>query len=132
MIEDILDLCEQMHAETLYKSMSYDRETMRKTVEYMIDRGQFVYFEKGCVMLGTASKSFFGPEIVASDVLIYVSPECRGNGIAKRALTSFKQWATDNGAKMINIGQTTGVTGEEFNALAERLGFRVIGKVYGA
>lgn len=132
MIDDMLNLCEEMHAETLYKTMRYDRSTMRKTIEYLIERDQFVHYEDGCVMLGTASQTFFGPDIVASDVLMYVSKDKRGKGLAKRALSAFKSWAESKGAKMINVGQTTGVTGQEFNALAEILGFSVIGKVYGA
>lgn len=123
-------LIAEMHEETSYSSLDYDPTKVIGYVSTLIDRGQFVYVDCGVVMLGAAYKSWFGSDVVANDILLYVSKDSRGSGLAKMALDAFCDWSRSVGAKRVVIGQTTGVEAESFSRLVDSCSFDCMGSVY--
>lgn len=129
-MSDLIDLLTEMHETTAYRELPLSIDRLSRFIESVKSSGQFLYHKPGVVMIGTVSKAFFSESLVASDVLLYVSPDNRGRGEAEKALSEFVSWAESKGASQVVIGQTTGVNGEEFDRLAKKLNFSFAGKVY--
>lgn len=84
--------------------------------------GQIVGF-----MLGYVSEQFFGDDLVACDLAVFVLPEFRGKRISLRLIAAFEAWAKARGAIQVMLGQSTGVDIERTRSLYERLGYRTVG-----
>ena len=130
MIEKMLSFTDDMHEETKYSELDYNREDTAAYFENVIRANQFVHINDGCLMIGVICKTFFGDSLIADDVLLYVKKEYRCKGLAEEAVKSFVKWADDNGAKRVSLGQSTGVCGEEFKAVAKSCGFKKLGEVF--
>jgi GNAT superfamily N-acetyltransferase len=71
---------------------------------------------------------FFKGDTLASDLLMYVSPEHRGGMIAPRLVKRYIKWATDLGVRYIQLGQSTGIGSMERVAkFYEGMGFKTVG-----
>lgn len=75
------------------------------------------------VFAGCAFEHFFGTDLVASDLILYVDPEHRGSSAAPRLIKAYEQWARGVGVKEIQLGVSTGVQPERTLRLFEKLGF---------
>lgn len=75
------------------------------------------------VFAGCAFEHFFGNDLVATDLILYVDPSHRGGSAAPRLIKTYEQWARQIGAKDIQIGVSTGVNAERTARLFEKLGF---------
>lgn len=123
----IVVLGRQMHASSTYAPMDYDPDRVKETVACLLDKSQFVVVAEdtnGQVvggMLGTVTQSWFGQDMVANDLALFVSQDARGGMAAVRLLKAFVQWAKLAGAKQIRPGVTTGHVRAE--QLFDKLGF---------
>lgn len=120
-----------MHSETIYSSLNFSGVACADFLLRHAKHDQFIQVDERGIMLGEISPSFFGSDLSANDVLIYIRPECRGEGLAKTSIESFFLWAKDKGAKLITIGQSTGQNQTEFSALINKLDLQPLGAVYG-
>ena len=77
--------------------------------------------------LGMVCHQFFGNDLVASDLAMYVHPEHRGGSYFVRMTKEFEIWARNVGAKEIYIGQSTAINIEKTKSMFERLGYQPIG-----
>ena len=130
MVEEIKKLLAEMHETTYYGRFDFSVEKSMEYIEKLIGANQFVYVDNGVMMLGTCSVCWFGSDKVANDVLLYVSKDKRGKGLAKKAVSAFVEWSELKGAKALFIGQTTGVNTESFRSLAGNSGFKQAGSVF--
>lgn len=126
----MLSFTDDMHKETRYSELDYNREDAAAYFETLISSNQFIHINDGCLMIGVIGKTFFGDSLIADDVLIYVKKKYRCKGFAEDAVNSFVKWARDNGAKRVSLGQSTGVCGEEFKAVAKSCGFKKLGEIF--
>ena len=126
----MLSFTDEMHKTTSYKHLDYNREKTAAYFRRLIDGGKFVHLTDQCLMLGTIGRTFFGESVISSDVILYVKKEFRGEGHSAKAINEFIKWSDNNGAERISIGQSSGVCGEEFKAVAKSCGFKKLGEVF--
>ena len=83
-------------------------------------------------MMGMVSEHLASDAIVATELVLFVSPGARGNVWAARLAQQFLEWARDAGAVRCYAGTSSGVQPELCARLYERLGFtrHSIGMVY--
>lgn len=78
-------------------------------------------------ILGMITPQYFGDDLMARDLAIYLRPEHRGGIAVVRLIKAFEQWARDRGAKEIYLSQSTGVEVAMVEKLYQRLGYEVVG-----
>lgn len=86
------------------------------------DEGEYVAF-----FLGMACPQFFGNDLIATDLAMFVHPDYRGGSYFVRLAKEFETWARLVGAKEIYLGQSTGINIEKTKSMFERLGYQPIG-----
>jgi len=131
----LLLLAEQMHAESDYRRYPFAIDKMARLFGALIDGQGCVLVAEHAgqlvgVMAGFCEESWFTPAKVAGEYGVYVTPDSRGAAHAAALVRAFCDWAEGQGADLIQVGVTTGVTTERTAALYERLGFRRTGIVF--
>ena len=129
-----------MHAESpTFRGMAFDPWKLHAAIARILDSetGFAMVYEAGGrivgAMVGMIFQHWFSPDLMASDMALFVEPEHRGGMGAVRLLNAYADWAEDNGAApgMTWFGITTGVEPEMTEKLCERLGWRRVGVVMG-
>lgn len=65
---------------------------------------------------------------MASDLVVYITPEYRGGIISKRLVSMFEEWSKKNNADYIVLGQTTNIGDiERVSKFYEKLGYKTTG-----
>ncbi|WP_312252724.1 GNAT family N-acetyltransferase [Stenotrophomonas sp.] len=131
----LLLVSEQMHAESEYRQYPFAIDKMARLFGALIDgQGCVLVAERAGqivgVMAGYCEESWFTPAKVAGEYGLYVVPEARGSRHAVGLVNAFREWALEQGADLIQIGITTGITTERTADLYERLGFRRCGIIF--
>jgi hypothetical protein len=67
---------------------------------------------------------WFSDDLVASEFGVFLLPEHRGGTAVVRLIREFIRWAQEKGAKMIQIGVSTGVKTGETAALYKAIGLK--------
>src|SRR5574341_594562 len=80
-------------------------------------------------MVGIVCEHWCSHDLVASDLALFVAPEARGTMAPARLVRRYKAWAEFMGAKLTQVGVTTGVHTEQTAALFERLGLKRCGVI---
>ena len=133
-LPDIVVLRRQLHEDTTFASMDFDMEIITETITDLMNKNQFVVVAEdinGTViggMAGSVTQSWFGKDLIANDLSLFVRQDHRGGFIAYRLIQHFVRWARLAGAKQIRPGVITG--NENAEALYERLGFKRCGSTY--
>lgn len=123
-----------MHQESTFAPMDYDLERVKETLGGLMDKSQFVVVAEGTngevigVMAGMVTQSWFGNDMVANDLALFVHPDHRGGMLAARLIKTFVKWARLAGAKQIRPGVISGC--KVADALYEKLGFRRCGATF--
>lgn len=123
-----------MHQESTFAPMDYDLERVKETLGELMNKSQFVVVAEGTNgeviggMAGMVTQSWFGNDMVANDLALFVHPDHRGGMLAARLIRVFVKWARLAGAKQIRPGVMTG--SEAAQALYEKLGFRRCGATF--
>lgn len=126
-LPDLVVLGREMHGTSTYAPMDFDAERLKETITELMNKSQFVVVAEGTngevigVMLGMVTQSWFGRDMVANDLALFVTRDERGGMAAVKLIKAFVHWAKLAGAKQIRPGVTTGHTRAE--KLFERLGF---------
>lgn len=136
-IEDLPAICvlgRVMHDESTFAPMDYDVNRVKETISDLMDKSQFVVVAEdtnGEViggMAGMVTQSWFGNDMVANDLALFVHPDHRGGLLAVKLIKTFVHWAKLAGAKQIRPGVISG------NATAvrlyEKLGFAKCGATF--
>ena len=120
-----------MHEESSFAPMDYDIDRVKETLTELMDKSQFVVVAEATNgeviggMAGMCTQSWFGNDMVANDLALFIHPDHRGGLLVVRLIRAFVDWSKLAGAKQIRPGVTTGHAGAE--QLFKRLGFAQCG-----
>lgn len=73
---------------------------------------------------GMVTPHWFSDDLVSNDYALFMLPEHRGGTTAIRLARAYIEWAQAKGAKMIQLGISTGVHAEETAALYKAIGLK--------
>lgn len=122
-----------MHEESCYSSLNFDPERVLDRCNQIfdnpgtmignvvIDNGQIVG-----MMGGYIAPYDYGDDMIASDILVYVTPDYRGSTAFIKLIRAYVAWALPL-AKLVFLTQTTGINPDVVSDLYQRLGFRPVG-----
>ncbi|GAA4401274.1 GNAT family N-acetyltransferase [Quisquiliibacterium transsilvanicum] len=136
-VEDLPAICvlgRLMHEESTFAPMDYDIDRVKETVSDLMDKSQLVLVAEdtnGEVVggiLGKVTQSWFGNDLVANELGLFIHPDHRGGMLAARLVKTFVRWARMAGAKQIRPGVISGC--DLAVGLYERLGFRNCGATF--
>ena len=123
-----------MHEESSFAPMDYDVDRVKETISDLMNKSQFVVVAEdtnGEViggMAGMVTQSWFGNDMVANDLAVFIHPDHRGGLLAVKLIKTFVHWAKLAGAKQIRPGVVSGSRTAE--ALYDRLGFTRCGATF--
>lgn len=132
-VPQLVVLGERMHAESRFSAMGYAPDKVAALLTGLISSpvGCVLVAERqGAVvggMAGYCDAHFFSNDLFAADLAVFVEPDRRGGIAAARLVRAFVDWATRRGARMIQVGISTGVHVEQTTRLYESLGFARVG-----
>ena len=112
----------------------YDTTTCVESVTRVLTNPNFVSImvydgtKPVAVLIGGVYKHPLFSDVVAQDLVNYVTPEYRGGLIAKRLVRMLETWAKSKSAKYLHVGQST-ATGDigRVAAFYNKLGFQTTG-----
>lgn len=132
-------IARRLHPRTAFRHMRYDRATFLETLTRIVSMpetlfGQVITHHDQPVgfLLGEVTKSWFGPDSWAHDILLCVEPAYEGRvGRQLVELTrGYTAWAEDRGARMKFLGVATEIHAATTGKIFERLGFPQIGTIH--
>lgn len=132
----LLALGASMHAESprfsrLAFSASRLEETLRALI--LLPRGFVLVAELDGELIGGMAAMcmphWASADLLATDLALFVAPEHRGGLTAARLVRRYVGWAMGEGAKLIQLGVTTGVATEETARMFEAIGLRRCGVI---
>lgn len=133
----LVELGAQMHAESpRYSRLAFDRARTAVTLAQLLESDDgFLYVAEhdGLVvggLAGIASAHWCSHEKVATDLALFVEPAHRGGLEALRLVRTFIAWAGTRGARIVQLGVTTGIHVEQTARLYERIGLRQCGLIF--
>ena len=79
--------------------------------------------------VGSVSEYFFSDKLIAQDMVLVFHPNERHNISREiiRLIKDFEKWAKEKGATEVAIGITSGIAGEGYPKLLNRLGYDQVG-----
>jgi len=136
-IERLIELGAEMHRESVYAFLPYDREKVRALiVQYVEDRttrcGLVAEADGALVGMigGAAIDYYFCDETLVADEVLFVTRDRRGGFAAVRLIRGLQDWAARRGAREVCLSVSTNVHRETTERLYERLGFTLVGGVF--
>jgi len=133
----VIDLGAEMHNETIYHSLQYDREKCGQLFDTVITQPD-TYFcmvyenEEGiqAMFVGYAFPFFFSQELTSMDLLFYVKKSIRGSVGAHLLVREYVKWAQNLGVSMIQLGVSTELNVDRISKFYNKLGFRNAGRLF--
>jgi GNAT superfamily N-acetyltransferase len=133
----LVDLGAELHAESAYSFLPYDRRTVRELVLGYVDdhetrcglvatRGELVVGMIG----GYLTTYYFCSERLVSDEVLFVRQDRRGGAAAVRLIRGLERWAAARGARELCLGVSTGIRPDRTGRFYEHLGFARVGGIY--
>ncbi len=136
-IEALIELGAEMHQESAYAFLPYDRGQVRALIiQYIEDRTTrcgLVAETDGTLigMIGGAAMDYyFCHEILVADEVLFVRRDRRGSMAAARLIRGLQEWATRCGARELCLSVSTNVHHDATGRLYERLGFTKVGGIF--
>lgn len=130
-LDGMVNLGIEVHKDYSFKSLNYNPEKVKETLKRLIESNQYVVVCEDKthglvgVMVGFVEESWFGSDLVAYDLTLFVKKDYRNKLLAFRLVDSFIRWAKLAGAKQIRPGVSTGSS--KADPFYERLGFTKCG-----
>tara|TARA_B110000977_G_C10847845_1_gene404619 strand:- start:131 stop:577 length:447 start_codon:yes stop_codon:yes gene_type:complete len=129
-IPEVVVLGSDLHKESRYRALDFDPLKLWELGETMLNKPEswlslVVELDKEIVgfFLGYVVEHFFGHELTAGDLCIYIKPEHRGGMTGARLIKRFDSWCQEKGVKEPLLGVSAGITPERTGRLYERLGY---------
>lgn len=135
-IDTLVEIGAVMHAESRYRSLTYNPKKVRAMFEAAIDSPEgfvFVAVRDGNVvgmLTARISDHYFSDDQVAFDLHVYVVKEFRGGLSGPRLIAAYTHWAKAMNVKIVEIGDTAGIGKGEPGRLYELLDYKPHGTVY--
>lgn len=125
----LIDLGRLMHVESNFSEMNFNASTAQDyLLQLMAHDFVGIAEAEGTILGGMAGKihkTWFGDDLVATDVALFIDPKYRGGKAVIMLIKFFVAWAKAFGAKQIRPGVSTGHLGAV--KLYEHMGFSVTG-----
>lgn len=121
----------KMHEESIYSHLSFSAIKCGKYLVRHAQLQQFISVDHKHLMLGEINPAFFSDDLAANDILLFVDPSARGEGISVNLIDEFSKWAELRGAKLITLSQSTGCKNKAFNSAINKFNYQPLGAVYG-
>lgn len=125
----------EMHKNSTLRNLQYDPRQLGDTLLNLAasEHGAVILAEADGEVVGfvlaLVSKSFFGPDLVASELAVYVTPEYRGTRAGVKLVRAYVAWAKSRGAKRINSGNSAGMDDQKYLKLLTFAGFQPAGSL---
>lgn len=133
-LADIARLGHLMHQESSFAPLDYDVDRVKETIGCLIDKNQFVVVVEDTNgeivggMAGMVEQSWFGGDMIANDLALFLDPAVRGGRLAFRLVAAWITWAKMAGAKQLRPGVVSGSKAAE--EMYERMGFQKTGATF--
>lgn len=136
-VPELVRLSSLMHAESSYSKFNFDLNKISNNFYFWVSSPEyFVAVAKddcGSIVggyCGYVTEYFFGKDLIACDLGLFVEPSRRGGMTAVKLIKAFEDWAQSKGAKEVCPGTTTMVAPERTSRLYEHLGYSVVGSIF--
>ena len=133
-ILSIIDMGQNVVRESpRYRTVDYNPQKVRELANILMDKedGILLVAEKNGNQMGffagMIAPHFFGNNLVASDIAVYVLPFFRNGYTASKLINRFEEWAIEQGAAAIFLTVSTEIHHENTLKFYERLGYRQTG-----
>lgn len=135
-ILSILELCKEMHSETLYRSIKIDNSKLKNFIFRHIECPESIFLlvfsgEKLVgIFLAALDHYFFSNEFLAQDLIFFFKKEVRGRGIASRIVSKYVDWCEKKNVREACLSTSTGIVPETVSAIYEKMGFLRVGFIH--
>lgn len=136
-IPELVRLSYLMHGGSAYSKFNFDLDKIASNFAFWVSSPDYFVVtakdEDGMIVggyCGYVTEYFFGKDLIACDLGLFVEPSRRGGMTAIRLIKAFEDWAKSKGAKEVCPGTTTMVAPERTSRLYERLGYLVVGSIF--
>ena len=127
----LMPIAESMHIESpRYSKLAFSHDKVLQLYITLIDADSclmLVAEQDGEIIGGVAgmvTPHWFSDELVANEYGVFILPDHRGGMTAVRLVRGYIEWAKSQGAKMIQLGISTGVHVEQTQALYQAIGLK--------
>ena len=127
-----------MHSESSYSHLDFDDDKINEMGTVWLLNPE-IYFckiaensdkEIFAMYVGLISSYYFGKDLVANDLLMFVAPDKRGGIAAAKLIKECEDWARANGPAEVRPASSTGVKTPETMTLYEALGYKTVGHTF--
>ncbi len=141
-IEALIALGPEIHGESIYHGLNYDPDKLRKLAAAALDRNNsmfccFVAEYRGTIIgvfAGIIAVHFFGTDMSASDLFLYIAKKYRatraGAWAATLLIARYESWAKEKGAAEVTIRAVSKGTSRQTLRLFQRLGYEENGMLF--
>ena len=136
-IDALTELGSEMHQESDYAFLPYDRGRVRTLIlQYIEDRttrcGLVAEDDQTLIGMigGVLIEYYFCEETLVADEVLFVKRERRGSMAALRLIRGLQEWAVRRGARELCLSVSTNVHSETTGRFYERLGFAHVGGIF--
>jgi len=122
-------LAKEMAAESSFRDSSWNAAKLEALLSSPSVYCALVKGEEGYYggIIGIITEQFFGDDLIACDLGLFILQRKRGGSAAPRLIQAFEHWAKEQGAKEIHMSQSTGVEMDRTRRLYESMGYTVTG-----
>lgn len=140
-IPHLIEMGRKLHGSSLFKDMDYDVDHTFSICNAALNYPDKFFFNVIAVddvpvgmLLAAMNVTFFGKDVVANDLLLFIEEEHRHMcGEALQEITRrYKHWATHYNARRIYLATTTGIEPERTREVFEKCGFHQVGTIHEA
>jgi len=135
--DKLTDLVLEMHQESDYAFLPYDRGKVRALIlQYIEDQNTRcgLVAEENQTLIGMIGgvliEYYFCEETLVADEILFVKRERRGGRAALLLIRGLQKWAERHGARELCLSISTNIHSETTGRFYERLGFSRVGGVF--
>ena len=121
-------------AEYLNLGLSYSDERSEKMIRYVLSEGCLFVSETdgrlGGLIGGALAPVWYTDGLVAAEMALWVSPDCRGGRTVRDLIKAFEDWGKSQGAEYISLSDLC-IDGEyTTGGMFQRLGYEVVERAH--
>ena len=135
-IETLVNLGEEMHKESRFKTFSYSPEKVYSLIQWLIndpDGILLVAKDDDKIIggfIGGVSETYYGFDKYSFDCAIFVLPDRRKSKAGYLLIKEYIKQAKSRNVKEIRIGTTTNIDPYAFDSFIKKMGFECVGYNY--
>ena len=135
-IDELLDLCIDMHQEGIYKKIEISQRKLRNFLLGKLIREESLLLVLSDndklvgLFVGDIVEYFFSSEKLALDTIFYIVKSKRKSLGAMKLLSTYFDWANSHNVREICLSSTNGVEVEKIERMYTKLGFYKVGIMY--